>query len=60
MATYAYDDLGRRISLTRGNGVVTSYAYDAASRLQTLTQNLPGTTHDQTYGYSYNAASQIT
>ena len=25
LATYSYDDRGRRISLTRGNGTVTSY-----------------------------------
>jgi RHS repeat-associated protein len=45
---------------TRGNGVVTTYAYDPVSRLTTLTQNLTGSTQDQTYGLSYNAASQAT
>ncbi|MEQ1707983.1 MAG: RHS repeat-associated core domain-containing protein [Terricaulis sp.] len=60
LASLAYDNLGRRVSLTRGNGAVTAYAYDAASRLQTLTQDLPGTSFDQTYGLSYNAASQVT
>jgi YD repeat-containing protein len=58
LATYAYDNLGRRTSLTRGNGVVTSYAYDGASRLDTLTHNLTGTSHDQTFDFSYNAAFQ--
>ena len=60
LASFAYDNLGRRVSLTRGNGAVTAYAYDTASRLQTLTQDLPGTSYDQTYGLSYNAASQVT
>ncbi|MEQ1707397.1 MAG: hypothetical protein ABL864_03595 [Terricaulis sp.] len=60
LASFAYDNLGRRVSLTRGNGAVTAYAYDAASRLASLTQDLPGTAFDQTYGLSYNAASQVT
>ncbi len=59
LATFAYDNLGRRTSLTRGNGVVTSYAFDAASRLVTLTQNLTGTTSDLTRTFDYNAGAQI-
>jgi RHS repeat-associated protein len=60
LATYAYNDLGQRTSLTRGNGTVTSYAFDAASRLDTLTQNLAGTAQDLTLGFDYNPARQIT
>src|SRR3546814_19088592 len=52
LATYAYDDLGRRTGITRGNGVATSYAWDPVSRLQTLPQNLGGTTNDLTLGRS--------
>ncbi|WP_245942018.1 RHS repeat domain-containing protein [Sphingomonas gilva] len=59
LATFAYDDLGRRTSLTRGNGAVTSYAYDPTSRLSSLTQDLSGTVHDLTLAFSYNPASQI-
>jgi RHS repeat-associated protein len=59
LATYAYDDLGRRISLTRGNGTTTSYTPDAVSRLSSLTHDLAGTTNDLTLGFSYNPASQI-
>lgn len=59
LATYAYDNLGRRTSLTRGNGVITSYGYDAASRLTTLTQDLTGTADDQTWTFTYNAANEI-
>ena len=59
LATFQYDDLGRRSSLTRGNGVVTSYTYDAVSRLVSLAHNATGTTHDLTLGFTYNPASQI-
>lgn len=59
LATYAYDDLGQRTSLTRGNGVTTTYTIDAASRLTNLTLNLSGTTSDQTWTYSYDAAMGV-
>ena len=60
LATFAYDDLGRRTSLARGNGTVTSYAYDAAARLATLTQDLGGTAQDLTIGLgNYNPAGQL-
>jgi RHS repeat-associated protein len=59
LATYAYDNLGRRTSLTRGNGTVTSYSYDNVSRLTQLVQNLNGTPSDLTLGFTLNPASQI-
>jgi RHS repeat-associated protein len=59
LATYAYDDLGRRTSLTRGNGTSTSYTFDNASRLTQIADDLSGTTYDQTLGFSYNPASEI-
>jgi RHS repeat-associated protein len=61
LASYAYDDLGRRTSVTYGNGSVQNFAYDAASRLSTLTNNLGGaaTTHDLTQTFAYNPADQI-
>jgi RHS repeat-associated protein len=60
LASYTYDSLGRRTSLTRGNGTVTSFAYDPVSRLSALTQDLAGTANDQTVnGFAYNPASQI-
>jgi RHS repeat-associated protein len=59
LATFGYDDLGRRTSLTRGNGTVTSYSYDPVSRLSQLVQNPAGTANDLTLGFSYNPASQI-
>ncbi|TXC65017.1 RHS repeat-associated core domain-containing protein [Sphingosinicella ginsenosidimutans] len=60
LATWAYDDLGRRTTLTRGNGTTTSYGYDAVSRLSSLTQDLASTGNDLTLGFSYNPASHIT
>lgn len=59
LATYGYDNLGRRTSLTRGNGTVTSFGYDGVSRLASLTQDLTGTAQDLTLGFGYNPASQI-
>ena len=61
LATYAYDNVGRRSSVTFGNGSVQSFAYDAASRLDTLTNDLGGgaTTHDLTQTFTYNPAGQI-
>jgi len=59
LATFAYDDLGRRSSLTRGNGAVTNYSYDAVSRLSQLSDNLAGTTYDQTVTFNYSPSSQI-
>jgi RHS repeat-associated protein len=50
----AYDNANRRTSLTLPNGVVTEYAYDAASRLTGLTYKL-GSTPLGTLTYSYDA-----
>ncbi|MBK8861205.1 MAG: RHS repeat-associated core domain-containing protein [Sphingomonadales bacterium] len=60
LGTYAYDNLGRRTTLTRGNGTVTTTAFDLVSRLSSLTHDLAGTSNDLTInGFTYNAASQI-
>ncbi len=64
LATYTYDDLGNRTSVNYGNGVAEFYAYDPASRLQTLTNDLLGTANDLTIGGSttpitYDPGSQI-
>ena len=56
LASFTYDDLGRRTSLTRGNGVVTTYSYDGAGRLQTLSS---GGHMPNSYGFGYNVAGQI-
>jgi RHS repeat-associated protein len=59
LATFGYDDLGRRTSLTLGNGVSTNYAYDSVSRLDELKLELAGTSNDLISEFSYNPASQI-
>jgi RHS repeat-associated protein len=58
LATYAYDNLGRRTALTRGNGAHASYAY-TGSRLTQLGENPAGTTHDLTLTFAHNKAGQI-
>ena len=60
LATYAYDDLGRRTGLTFGNGAVQAYSYDPVSRLASLTNDLSGTGSDLSQTLAYNPASQIT
>jgi RHS repeat-associated protein len=59
LATYAYDDLGRRTSLTFGNGVVQAYNFDPISRLASLTNERSGTANDLSATFGYNPASQI-
>ncbi|WP_322966064.1 RHS repeat-associated core domain-containing protein [Sphingomonas fuzhouensis] len=60
LVSFGYDDLGRRTSLSRANGTMTSYAYDPASRLSQLTQDLAGSANDLTVTFGYNPAGQIT
>jgi len=59
LATYSYDDLGRRTGIVRGNGTTTSYGYDNLSRLSSLGQDLAGAAYDLSLGFSYNPAGQI-
>ncbi len=59
LANYGLDNYGRRATLTRGNGAVTSFTYDSVSRLSTLAHDLPGTEQDVTASFTYNPASQI-
>jgi YD repeat-containing protein len=59
LATYTYDNLGRRTGVTRGNGTASAYSYDAASRLTQLTQDLAGSGQDLVLGFAYNPAGQI-
>lgn len=61
LATYDYDNVGRRANVTFGNGGVQSFAYDAASQLATLS-NKPvagSTLRDLTQTFTYNPSSQI-
>jgi RHS repeat-associated protein len=44
-ATYGYDKDGNRASLTRGNGVVTTYLYDSLSRLTDVNNSAGSSYH---------------
>jgi len=56
-----YDDLGRRTSLSRSNGVSDIYGYDLAGRLTTWSLSFAagGGGKNQTDTLSYNPASQL-
>jgi len=56
LATYTYDDLGRRTALTRGNGTSSSYGYDPASRLTSL--NILPAAIGTNYGLTPTPANQ--
>jgi RHS repeat-associated protein len=59
LASYEYDQLGRRDRLVLGNGAITDYQYDAASRPWKLTHDPAGTAHDNEITLTYNPAGQI-
>jgi YD repeat-containing protein len=59
LAVYTYDSLSRRHNLTRGNGAITNFGYDSASRLLSLGHDVAGTAQDVTVSYSYTLASQL-
>lgn len=59
LVSFTYDDLGRRTSISRVNGVTTSYGYDGVSRLTTLTHDLAGSDKDVQISLDYNPAGQI-
>ncbi len=65
LASYSYDTLGRRATLTRGNGTATTFAYLAPTTsfqagtglLQSLA--LAGTSQNLTVSLGYNPAAQL-
>jgi RHS repeat-associated protein len=60
LASFGYDSFGRRTGIAF-SGASTTYAYDAAARLASITHDLAGTAQDQVFGYGeYNPAGQIT
>jgi RHS repeat-associated protein len=62
LVTYAWDALSRRSAtapLMRGNATTTSYGYDAASRLTSLSHDVGGTALDATISFGYTLAGQI-
>ncbi len=58
LATYAFDDLSRRTTVTLGNSTTTSYGYSTQSALSSLTHDLTGTAQDQTYTYTRNQVNR--
>jgi RHS repeat-associated protein len=59
LATYGYDSLGNRTSVTFANGASQAFTYDPVSRLSQLTNSLTDT-NDLTATFAYNPANQIT
>jgi RHS repeat-associated protein len=59
LATYEYDPLGRRDRLILGNGAITDYQYDGASRLWKLIHDPAGAAFDNEVTFTYNPAGQI-
>jgi len=67
LASYSYDNRGRRTGVTYGNGVVSTYGYDAVSRLAGIQLGFPNTANNDLIGgvggsgtpISYSPASQI-
>lgn len=59
LATFTYDDLGRRTQLSRGNGTASSYSYDPVSRLASLAQDLANSDRDLAQTFTHNPAGQI-
>ena len=49
--TFAYDVLGRRTSLSYGNGTSTAYSYQLDDMMTALTQTFSGSSVAYTYGY---------
>ncbi|WP_050407335.1 RHS repeat-associated core domain-containing protein [Massilia sp. NR 4-1] len=59
LASYAYDDLSRRSTVTLGNGTSTSYGYSAQDKLASLAHNLAGTAQDISWNFNRNQAQEI-
>ena len=60
LASYAYDDLSRRSTVTLENGTATTYAYSTTQgTLASLAHNLAGTAQDQAYSYTRNQVRDI-
>ena len=59
VATYVYDPLSRKKSLSLLNGASVGFGYDIASRLISLAQNFVTAPQDLAVTYQYTAASQL-
>lgn len=59
LVQYGYDDLSRRISITRANGASSAYSYYDNGALATLGHGIGGG-GSVGYGYTYNRVLQVT
>ena len=59
LATYVYDPLSRRTSLTYGNNASMAYTYFPSGDLQTLNHNMSGSGDDPQYTFTYTAAHEL-
>ncbi|MEC5159546.1 MULTISPECIES: RHS repeat-associated core domain-containing protein [unclassified Janthinobacterium] len=59
LATYGYDDLSRRATLTFGNGTSTTYGYNTQGGLASVAQNLGGTAQDNTWTFTRNQVQDL-
>ena len=59
LATYYYNNLGQTHMIGRGNGVTTTYGYDAWFRMNSLSHDAAGTANDVTFTFGLNPAGQI-
>jgi len=59
LATYGYDPLSHRTSITRNNGANTGFGYDTDLRLNSIAHDVNGTAKDLTLSFSYTLASQL-
>ncbi|MEG3085379.1 RHS repeat-associated core domain-containing protein [Sphingomonas sp. PB2P12] len=60
LAEFGYDALGHRNALSRGNGTLTTYSYDALSQLTGLVHDLAGDSADVVYANTFDKTSRIT
>ncbi len=59
LASYAYDDLGRRTTVTLGNGTTVQRAYDRQGALATLKNFLASPSQEVQYTYTRNQLREL-
>src|SRR6185369_5528807 len=59
LAVIAYGPLNRRASVTRSNGTVTEYGYDAAGRLASLVHKTSGGVVASSQAFTYSPAGEV-
>ncbi|WP_454283842.1 RHS repeat-associated core domain-containing protein [Ralstonia pickettii] len=60
LASYAYDDLSRRTTVTLGNGTTIQRSYDNQGALATLKNFLASTSEEVQYTYTRNQIRELT